>query len=262
MNNVEFWPGMSGWVKKNDTRLMTAFGVVGMLGACISTGIATVKAVRAYDAKKEELGVDKLDTKTTIKTVWRYYIGPSLLAVASSGSIIASDVEDSKRYASLGAAYIADKELIKEYKDAVKEQVGEKKEEEINEKAKVERMKDNPPEPEVFNFMEPGDVLFFEDISKQYFICKISDIEKITNECNAIMNNTNWVSVNDLIERIQAYDKLGRIRRVKNYDNYGWTGYQYTDHLCKKSFGHKVDENDHFVAILYLNRDPEWNYKN
>ena len=89
----------------------------------------------SYSDSKEFSKVD------IIKTTWKCYIPTTILGSVSIACIIASSSINAKRYAALGSLYSVAESSLKEYKDKVKETIGEKKEQAIERKIVRERQR-------------------------------------------------------------------------------------------------------------------------
>ena len=125
-------------VKRNSPGLLLGIGLIGM--GVMAYRIAT--DTRKYDQlrakKKEELQTDILPVKEEVKTVVSAYKVPIILGASSAACIVMSSHINNQRIKllagglqALNTAYLNNKELFNEYSTAVKNKIGEKKEEQI-----------------------------------------------------------------------------------------------------------------------------------
>lgn len=124
------------YVIDNSPTLLTAFGVTGTLATAYLTGKATFKAADILRREAEaRVLMEKQPPPPTkrqqVGMVWKCYIPPAITVVSTVGCIVAANTISMSRAAAMAAAYtMADKNFA-EYKDKVKEIIGEKKEGEV-----------------------------------------------------------------------------------------------------------------------------------
>lgn len=201
---------------KHEPEILMSMGLVGMVFSTVWTVKATINAVRLIDKKKQELNVDKLTFKDTLKTVWKQYIPTVASTAISIPCIIAGNRVSSKRNAALATAYTLSETALQEYQTKTKEIVGEKKEQEIHEaisKDKVEKTYDASK----ILLTGDGDSLFFEPITGRYFKSNWNKILKAANELNAdALGGNDEVTLNDW------FDAIG-LPPTKGNDYMGWS---------------------------------------
>ena len=113
-------------VKKNSPKILAGLGIgfgVGSVGFAIK---GTIKATEIVREKKEEKG-EPLTKKEIAESVWKEYVPVVALGTASVVCIIGSVHISTRRLAVMTAAYAMSEDSFKEYKDKVKEFIGEKK---------------------------------------------------------------------------------------------------------------------------------------
>ena len=248
-------------LSKNSPEILVALGIAGFFTAGVMAVKATPDAMQDIEEKKEELEVEELETVEVVKTVYKRYIPAVTVAMLSASSIIFSNRMYAKANAALMTALSISENAFKDYKEQTLKEVGPRKEKKIVEEALSENIKRDPPPSSVVQLVGQGENLFYEPISKQYFICRTSEIDKIINNCNAMMVADNFVSVNDYLEEIMRYDRTGRLRFMEGGSDIGWHGYSKEDFLVKSSWGHTWDDDDNHAAVLYLDRPPSYDYK-
>ena len=75
-------------LSKHSPEILIGLGVAGLLGTTVLAVRETPKVLKLMESKKNELGIDKLTVKDTVKTVWKNYIPCAVLAVTSVACIV------------------------------------------------------------------------------------------------------------------------------------------------------------------------------
>lgn len=156
--------------KHYSPQLLTGLGIVGF-GATI---VSTVKATREVDKALKSIDISEDTPKKEViwkktKVVAPIVAPPVILGVSSVGCILGANKIQSARLASATAAYELTSKAFSDYKDAVLEEIGEKKEQKVRDKVAEKKVEEHPYcEPEAF---EPvtSTQLFMESLTNQYF---------------------------------------------------------------------------------------------
>lgn len=206
-------------LKRNAPKILKIGSLIGLIVTPVLTVPATVKAVRACDRRKEELGVEKLPVGEIVKTSWKYYIPAAALMTSSTVGAINGERIDIKRTGLLREACNAAEQTIADYKEETLNKLGEKKAKEI-ETGVLEKRTDRLLEDRE-NLLIQGDnsngaTLFCEPITGTLFYSTRNKIDKAFNELSAQMIRENYVDLGDL------FDYLG-LRRVEACNGYGWS---------------------------------------
>lgn len=140
-------------VKKNSPEILVIAGVVGMIGSTILACRATTKLGKILEDKNSQIEATKcyieekgysdeyseadhkndvriIKAKSAVK-IAKLYAPAAALGMASAGSILFGHDILNRRYTALGAAYAALDTSYKEYKNRIKEKLGEEAEKEI-----------------------------------------------------------------------------------------------------------------------------------
>ena len=231
--------------------ILMGLGIVGMFGMAVYAVRVTPKALKAIDAKKEELKVEKLPPVETVKATWRYYAPAAVMGITSTACLIGSGSIHAKRNAMLATAYKISETALAEYESKVKEFVGEKKERQIKESVDVDRMTSTPVSKNEIIITERGHTLCFDSISKRYFRSDINHIKKVENKLNKQMIHSmcGYVSLNDF------YDELG-LEHIDIGDDIGWN----TDELIDIHIGSGIADNDDPCIVVSHNVRPKYGY--
>lgn len=258
-------------VSKHSPEILTGIGIAGMVTTVVLAVKATPKALKLIDEeierKNEELlneaekkhqencgQVTKLTPVETIKVAWKPYAPAAVTGVLSVACFVGSTSVSVRRQAALYSVYKLSETAYSEYREKVKEEVGEEKEKVIREKVAEERVNNLTFHEEGVIHTGDGNTLFFDPISKTVFRSSQTYIEKAINNLNWKMTHGNepYLSLGDFYEEIHlpAY-ALG--------NEIGWR----TDKgLIDISFpAAKTDTGEPCLSLEYL-IPPQWDFDN
>lgn len=128
MNLKTFAKAVRRSAGKNASKILGGLAITGSITAVYFAVTATPKAMILLDEKKQELGVEKLDVKTIVKTAGPVYVPTALSMVLSAGCVIGAVHVDERRNAALAAACTLSESALKTYQDKVLEAIGPEKE--------------------------------------------------------------------------------------------------------------------------------------
>lgn len=177
-------------INKNSPQILLGTGIAGFIGSIILTAKAAPEAKRRVEVLHDELGKsDKELSKHEIifeefKVAAPCYIPTIVTAAASTGCILGSYKISSTRTAALAAAYELAQTGIKEYKEKVKEVVGEQKEAKIRHEIaqdKVNKSENVPPMQQNRGnevMMTDGMTLFYDCYGGRYFRSSVNEVRK------------------------------------------------------------------------------------
>lgn len=198
------WVNLMKLTEIHKPEVLSGFGISLMAAAVPLAVMATVKTCKKVEEKKKEIANDissqieytvnpktiEVPAKEVVRLGWKYYIAPFVSLAAGTVCSIASTKEGLKRTAAMAAAYQFSETALNEYKNATKEVVGEKKENEINQKIIRDRMEMITDEDgHVVNVYDTrdGTTLCFDYWSGRYFY---SDIDYIRSQINMVNEMT------------------------------------------------------------------------
>lgn len=258
---TKFTRSLKGTVTKRSPEILTGIGIAGMITSVFLAGKATVKAVRIAD------GLDHIDRNTydvvsptkkeVIKACWKLYIPAALTATASTACLIGASSVNLKRNAAITAAYKLSETALAEYKDAVVETIGEKKEKVVKEKVAKKQIEKKPLNSGNVIVTDRGSVLFFDPISARYFKSDMNTIKSAENAINkSILSSafTDGASLNDF------YDEIG-IPHSSVGDDMGWNVDNLLEIYCFSQIAGKETEYEGTPCIVldYVN-PPKYDY--
>ena len=265
----QFFKTMAKSLSNHSPEILTGIGIAGMITSTILAVKATPKALALLEEKKEEVNknnfeqqidrdyslkdhkeLDKLDAKTTIKTVWKCYIPSTVTMGVSIACLIGASSVHVKRNAVLATAYHLSEAAATEYRNKVVETIGAKKEEAIRDAVNKDRMEKNPVTKNEVFITEKGNTLCYDPLSGRYFKSDIDKIKKSINELNHQLNVTFYVSLNDL------YDELG-LEHTELGDVLGWNS---DAGLLELHFSSQLSSDGTPCLVLDFNHLPKYDY--
>lgn len=253
-NVTKFVKDIKGVAIKHSPEILTAIGIVGMLGSVVSAVKETPKAVKLIEADSEKKhGDPHAYTKTeAIKSCWKCYIPATVSFTLSAACLIGASATNAKRNAALATAYTISEAALADFKEKAKEVVGEKKEKEITDAVAKDKLEKNPVNNREVIITGNGNTLCYDTISDRYFESSIDRIKRIENELNRRMLDEMYISLNDL------YYELG-LKPTKNGDDIGWN---VDRGFLDIGFSSQLtdDENPKPCIVLNYHLEPRYNY--
>lgn len=239
---------------KNSPKILTTVGIAGFF----TTVVFAVKAKPKADERVEEArAVKRAETKNeqaeltaweTVKAVTPAYWPTAVSFVLSAAAVIGSDYISDKRQTALSAAYTIADLGLKEYQKKATEMLGDKKAQEIQAAVDKDKVDSNPPSKNTVIVTNKGSTLFFDNWSGRYFESDMDAVKRAINEINAIINQGEAVSLNDL------YGEMG-LPCVPYGDEFGWD-INYNG-LCEMDFSAIICEDGQRPCIvLKFNNQP------
>lgn len=239
-------------VIKHSPEILTGLGIAGMITTTVLAVKATPKALDLINDRKDELETEKLPPIEAVKAAWKCYIPAAVTCATSTACLIGASSVHLKRNAALATAYKLSESAISEYKDAVIDKLGEKKEQTIRDKVAEEKMKKNPVSSSEVFITEKGNTLCYDTISGRYFKSDIDRIKRAENAINKQLLDEMYVSLNDLYDELDLdHTKLG--------DELGW---KIDDGLVELYFSSQLADDGTPCVVMDFTRSPKYNFSN
>lgn len=246
----QIFKSVEGKIKDNGPEILTGIGITGMITSTVLAVKSTPKALNLISEAEYEKG-DELNKKEIIKTCWRCYVPSTLVATASIGCLIGANTINNKRKAILVTACKLTQSAFTEYKDKVKEVVGEETEQKIRDEIAKDKVNKNPAPSEVI-VTGNGSVLCYDSISGRYFQSDVESIRKAENTLNRRLMNDIYCSLNDF------YDLLGL-----SYTSIGEeVGWNVDDGMIEIEFSSTISEDNKPCIVIDYSVSPKNNYQN
>lgn len=224
------WRKIFKYLSKHSIKLLTAANAIGTVvttGLAIEAGYKTSNDIRDLKVQYPN-GVPK---KELVKNIAPNFIPTALSLTATTAAGIGSASIASKRNAALASLYSASELALKEYKNEVREAIGEKKEIAIEDKIAENKIKSNPPVESTIVATGYGDQLCYDSWTDRYFTCSIEHIRKVQNEMNKRILSEMHVTFNEV------YEELG-LRPVHFGETLVWN----VDHMIDFHFSSCIDD--------------------
>lgn len=183
-----------------------------------------------------------------VKATWKPYLPTILLTSGSGACLIASRYISIKQLTAIGVAYKLTENEFDTYKNKVKDILGEKKHEDVQNKIALENIQKNPMDETNVTDTKKGDTLFYDSYSGRYFLSDIEVVRKIVNDLNyrLLTGGDALIYLNDL------YYELG-VGECKLGDLLAWG----PEEKIEVSFSAQLTEDKKpCVVLMYENLIP------
>lgn len=255
------------FLHRNRTRIMLYGGIGGMwftvgytakFAPVIKTKIE--EALKEHNRKRREKSEEEgyayceeakhLPLMDTVRVVGKYIVVPAVVGGVSTYLLFKANSLNEANLATLAAAYSIAEKTAAEYKDAVKEVVGEKKETEIRDAVAKNAITNNPPPQQII--VNGDGQLFYDSMSGRYFQSNLNRIERACNTLNRRMQADPFddaaITLNDFyleigLNPIEMGNHLGWDRYYGNIDTY---------------ISHQPTINDMYCAVVEFTKPPIW----
>lgn len=235
---------------KNAPGILVGVGIVGMAGTTILAVRATPKAITLIEAKKRELEVDSLTPVETVKATWKCYIPAAVTGVMSTACLIGASSVSARRNAALATAYNLTKVAMNDYKDAVVETIGEKKEQIVRDTAAKKKIERDPVTNTEVIVTERGTTLCYDAVFGRYFRSDIDTIKRAVNELNRSIVSSMYASLNEF------YDEIG-LPPIEIGDKLGWN---MDDGQVEVDFSSQLAADGTPCLVISFNVAPDYGY--
>src|SRR3972149_595968 len=210
-----------GLIKESPT-ILTGLSIAGFATTIKLTMDAAPKATRMIDILREDRHKDAevegfdyvgLTMMEKIEATWKIYIPVVAMGITTVACIVGATTIHSRRYAALAGLYSLAEAGIREYKDKIVEQFGEKKAAKIDEEIIEDRMAKSNRQVVLTG---KGETLCWDSLSGRYFKSSAENIRRVQNTFNQALITEMYMSLNEL------YDDLG-LEHTELGDDLGWT---------------------------------------
>ena len=243
-------------VVKHSPEILTGIGIAGMVTTTIFAVKVTPKALDLIAKAEDENATygdgEPLTKIEIVRVAWKPYIPAALTCIASIACLIGASSVNFRRNAALATAYKLSEAALTEYKDAVIDTIGEKKEQAVKEKISKNRVEQNPVSNNTIYITGDGDTLFLEPISKRYFYSDIEQVRSIINTLNETLYNDPFghIPLSDL------YDAVG-LAQTDISNDIGWN---INGGSIKVDFHPAMSDKGKPCLALYYETAPSWDY--
>ena len=183
---------------KNGPIILTGSAVAGTVLTAVFSGKAAIKAkdVIALHEMDEELKCERIEQEKggivtehlvyyrkrtlweKVKLTWRCFIPPVLMGAATISCICGANTIHTKRNIALATAYNISEEAAREFKEKVRETIGEKKIDKIEHDIAQDHVNKAEYDEGIVTYTGDGDQLMYDWWSQRYFKSSRTIIEK------------------------------------------------------------------------------------
>lgn len=204
--------------------ILTGIGVVGTITTAVLAAQGGMHAQEVIEKERHEQTEVAIDPNVPVppqftfvekaKMVWPEYIPAAASGAMTISAIILANRIGTRRTAAIAAAYAISEKAIVEYRDKVREVVGQNKAQKINDEVLQDQV-DRTPVPSNLVIIDGTDVLCFDSWSGRYFKSSMEKLKSAQNAINYSLNKHDYASLSDF------YDEIG-VSHTEESDNIGW----------------------------------------
>lgn len=240
MDFTKIFRSIGGFLHRNAPELMIGSGIAGMLSATVITIPATVKATKLVESEKRRLGRD-LTKKEIVRLTWKFYILPFATAAGGTALTIGAAAKYRESNAALTAMVTSLETAAQNYKEAVVDEIGEKREEKIEQKLQEKEIKQLPSSPDQVGIAESGYGTTLFKIGRAYFRSTLERVKSNFLLFSSDLIAQSYLSYNDFISHVTDY----AVERLPNDELIGWNN--------SKTKTFELDD------LVYRYYDTPWN---
>lgn len=240
---------MKAFIKRNGSTILTCVGAVGVVATTVTAVKVTPKAIDILEQAERDKG-EELTNLEKVRVAGPSYIPAVLIGAGTIACMFGADILSKKQQASLMSAYALVSNSYKEYKDKVRELLGEDAEKEILAeitKDHYDKDKDN------IKREDDEKELFYDYFSERYFESTMEDVLRAEYNLNKQIAVNTGAYLNEFYEfldipSIEAGKELGWSSGI--LEAMYWTNWVDFDHS-------KVEMEDGMECyIITMRQEP------
>lgn len=230
------------WVKLHSPVLLTGIAV----GGVATTGVLAAKGAYSDALNIEAYDPDRVMTpKERFLFSWKHYAPACVSAILTTAAIVAGYKIGAKRQAAVAAALAISEKALVDYRDEVRERLGERKELDIRDTSVHKGLAKKEIPEGLVTTINVGDQLCMDGYFGHEFVSNPDKIDKAINQLNHQMIHHDYASQNDLFYLLGAPShKFG--------DDFGWDSRQLLEWRATSM----VNDKGQAVLVMNLNQVP------
>lgn len=240
-------------VANNAPAILTSVGVAGALTTAYLVGKASFKAAEIIDNenKRRDESIDEypMELSDKFEMVWREYVPAAAVAALTVAAIIGSNHISTRRAAAMASALTVSDKIFTEYKKAVVDKIGEKKEQEVHDKVVTDQV-ENLPKRDTEVVIINGDVLCMDARSGRTFTSNMEDLRRAVNDVNQRMLCDSYVSLSEF------YDLIG----LDATDESSEVGWRADDGLLEPRYTSALTKDSKPCLVISFDVKPHYRY--
>lgn len=237
------------FLKRNSRTILTATAVAGSLATAVVAARDTLRANDVIIAYKMEHDGEDIPTIDLVKEAAPCYIPTAMTVGATITAILGSHATASTKIAAVSSAYSVAQEAAHLYRDKVREIVGERKAQEIQDAVAQEHVEKAAKNPDTV-VVGDGEVLCLDAFSNQPFTSTMEKIRKAQNDANYTLLSEMFLTLNEF------YNKLG-LKPIGCGEDLGWSA----DHQIELSFSSCLTESGRPCLVVSFKNEPTTEFR-
>ena len=192
------------FVSHHSPEILTGIGIAGMITTTVLAVKATPKALEEIKEYEDTVlrGNEKIKPIDAVKITWKNYIPATVTGTVSVACLIGASSVNARRNAALATAYKLSETALSEYREAVVETVGEKKEREVRDTVAKNKVEKDPVTNNTIIVTGKGDSLFYDTTCCRYFRSNVDKINKAVLDLNKRMRDEMYITLNEFYYEI------------------------------------------------------------
>lgn len=240
----------------NSPTILTSVGVVGTLTTAYLAGKASFQVGGAIAAHNAEVstGPEMVMTPREIvefvteEGLWKLYISPAVMALATVTCIIGANKVGARRAAGLAAGYTIVEKSFEEYRDKVVEKFGERKEQAVHDEIAQDRINATYSDDVRLLGVSEGEICY-DSFGGQYFLNSVEGINAAINVLNNLINNDGFASLADLY-------RLLEMETPPFSESIGWN----SDRLLEPRISSTLAHGSKPIVVMGFSHEPMPDY--
>lgn len=248
------------YLQRHSSTILTCIGVIGVVGTSVMAVRATPKALRLINEATDEKG-EKLTKLETVKVAGPAYVPSIIMGAATVSCVFGANVLNKRHQTALVSAYALVDNAYKEYRNKVKELLGEETDIQIQDAIAKDKRED-------IDVYVPGcgsldcsgeTVLFYESYRGKYFESTIEAVQNAEYHLNRNFTMRGCANLNEF------YEFLG-LSPTKEGSVLGWSSWKLLEDGCTPwiDFDHRlttVADDGLQCYFIEMPISPELNYE-
>lgn len=231
------------FLKKHGTELLFGTCIAGMFAGAVWACAETPKALKGVKEAEKK--------KSKALEIVKHYVGPAAVMAASTGGLVYCMHKKNQEISALSLAVAASESALFDYRDKVKEVLGEKKSREVDDRIAEEKVQAAPlPHQE----LPQGKMWVFDEWSGRYFMSDPETIRSAFNTTYDRLKREEYLTVNDFFDEVHEgpYTTAG--------DEYGWNDNDRGAKAFTVEFTSVLKDDTTPCLAFRFNRPPRLNY--
>lgn len=236
----------SKFVGEHSPALLTGVGVVGTITTAVLAAQGGAKAAHRLSEESPHLTLQERAKRT-----WPEFVPAAASGALTVSAIILANRIGNRRTAAIAAAYAISEKAIVEYRDKVREVVGQNKETKIQDAIAQDQVS-RTPVPGNLVVVTGKNVLCFDSWSSRYFTSSMEELKSAQNAVNYQLNKYDYASLSDF------YDEI-RLDHTEESDDIGWN---IDSGLLELEFSSCISPDQEPALVIRFNKRPFPGYSN